>query len=840
MARLCASRLCDLSRAFKLGALAGLALALSQPGAAHGVLADNAALARADAAAESGAESGAESVSERGAARGNLRPAAAFDASAMRAAGTPLMLEVSVNGMAQGLAPFRLINNQLWADPQTLGELGLKVSEAASAGADTPASLIALDREYAGAVTFDSGQQSVAFMVETSRLAVATSRLNFDEQSAPVAASATGLVLNYDINANYAGGKLGVNGFAEARLFSGTALLENTALVQAGNLGFGPRQNVLRLDTTASFSLPDKRLTIRAGDIITRQAAFSRPTRLGGLRIGTDFALQPYFVANPVPAFFGEAALPSTVDLFIDGLKRFSGQVAPGPFEIGTGANRVNGAGNAQVVITDALGQVSAIDFSLYDTPLLLRKGLADWAVEVGAVRRNYGQRSFDYGDEPVVSATLRYGVSNNVTIEAHGEGGGSLANGGAGLAWLIPNGGVLAGSVAASHDDGGSGVRYELGYSFLTAKFNLSATMQRASADFRDLAAVQGAEIPRERDIVTLGYNSGRLGSFGASMVRQKQRTGSNTAFVSLNWSHTIGRRLSVNLSAQQSLTERRDRGVFLTLSLFGGPRDQFTAGVQANAQRTTGSFGYRRAVPFEGGLGWALDGVFGDGTRQAAGQVDMLGPHGQATVGGRVINGQASAFAGYSGALVVMGDGVFAARKVFDGFAVVSTEGVADIPVSINNRVAGKTNSKGKLLVMGLNAFEQNRISIDADALDATLEVASTEQQAVPAARSGVAVKFAIAPVRSVIIDLVDGRGNPLPLGAAAIMEGDADQALMVGHAGQLFIERARPGAQVTVARAGQTCSFRLPDTLPSELAGRLGKVQCERAYDDFVRAD
>jgi outer membrane usher protein len=818
MARPRASRLRFLSRASE--AFAAALLVLAQPALAHG-----------GGVGEGTGERTAAAAPERGA----VRMAAAFDpAASVRPAGTPLMLEVTVNGMGRGIAPFRLIDNRLWAAPEVLGELGLRL------GASDNAALIALDQEFASAVSYDPGLQTVTFMVETSRLAVGTTRLNFNDQSAPVAASATGLVINYDVNANYAGGRLGVAGFTETRLFSGNALLENTALFQAGNQGFGTGRGALRLDTTASFSVPDKRLTIRAGDLITRQVSFSRPTRLGGIRVGTDFALQPYFVPNPVPAFFGDAALPSTVDLFIDGLRRFSGQVAPGPFEIGTGANRVNGAGQAQVVVTDALGQVSSIDFPLYDTPLLLRKGLADWSVEVGAVRRNYGIRSFDYGKAPVASATLRYGISDNLTLEAHGEGGDSLANGGAGLAWLIPNGGVVAGSVAASSDRNGSGVRYEFGYSFLTAKFNLSATMQRASGGFRDLAALQGGEIPRARDIVSVGYNSDRFGSFGASLIRQKQQSRSETAFVALNWSQTIARRLAVNLSAQQSLTDRRERGVFLTLSLFAGKRDQFSAGVQANEQRVTGSFGYRRTLPFDGGLGWALDGVVGQGTRQVAGQIDKLGPVGQATLGGRVINGQASAFAGYSGALVVMDGSVFASRKVFDGFALVSTGDVAAVPVSINNRPVGKTNRKGKLLVIGLNAFEQNRIGIDAADLPATLEVASTEQPAVPATRAGVRVKFAIAPVRSVIVDVVDAKGVPLPLGTAAMMEGDEEQALMVGHAGQLFIERARPGARVTLARAGQICTFRLPDELPAQLAGRLGKVQCERLYDELVRAE
>lgn len=821
MARPCASPLRYLFRASDaVAAIAVLTMMPAQAALAHGLA----------------GESTAPSVAESGAARSEARFAsAAFDSAvSVRPLGTPLMLEVNVNGVARGIAPFRMIDDGLWAAPQVLADLGLRLK------GSQQATLVALDQEFVSGVTFDPGQQTISFMVETSRLAVGTTRLNFDDQSAPAAASATGMVLNYDINTNYSGGRLGLSGFSETRFFSGNMLLENTTLLQTGNSGLGSGANVVRFDTTLTYSFPDKRLSIRAGDIITRQTGFSRPTRLGGVRIGTDFALQPYFVPNPVPAFFGEAALPSTVDLFIDGLRRFSGQVAPGPFEIGTGANRVNGAGLAQIVITDALGQVSAIDFPLYDTPLLLREGLSDWSLEVGAVRRQYGLRSFDYGKQPVASATWRHGVSDNLTLEAHGEGGNTLVNGGAGLAWLIPNGGVVAGSLAASQDRDNSGVRYEFGYTFLTTKFNLSATLQRSTSGFRDLASLQGAEIPRERDIVSLGYNSGRFGSFGASFVRQKQDSRGETSYASLNWSQTIGRGLAVNLSAQQSLTDRRDRGVFLTLSLFTRKRDQFSAGLQASKERTTGSFGYRRALPFEGGFGWAIDGVFGDGTGQVAGQVDKLGPVGQATLGGRLINGDASAFAGYAGALVVMGNGVFASRKVFDGFALVSTGGVADVPVSVNNRPVGKTNRKGQLLVIGLNAFEKNRIGIDAEDVPPTLEVATTEQPAVPATRAGVRVTFAIEPVRSVIVDLVDRKGEPLPLGMMALMEGDEEQVLMVGHAGQLFIERARPGALVTLAKEGQMCSFRLPDELPSAMAGRLGKVQCERQYDDLARAN
>ncbi|MCL6252125.1 fimbria/pilus outer membrane usher protein [Altererythrobacter sp. KTW20L] len=759
--------------------------------------------------------------------RAQLRSAVALEQPGMQflqdSRGVALILAVEVNGMDHGLAQFRLIDDQLWATRQVIGELGLK-----TAADGTPADLLALADALDAAVTYNAALQSVSVMVETSRLAVGTSRLNTNDQSRPVPSSATGALLNYDLNANFIGDDVSIDGFTETRLFSGNALAENTALFHVGG---GPgRRSFLRLDTTVSLSLPEQGLTIRAGDIITRGTSWSRATRLGGVRIGTDFALQPYLVTAPIPAFFGDAALPSTVDLYIDGLKRFSGAVAPGPFEVGSGANRINGAGLAQLVVTDALGQVNTFDFPIYDTPALLREGLTDWSIELGAVRQSYGLRSFDYASDPVASTSLRTGLSNYLTLEAHAEAGAGLVNGGAGAAWLMPFGGVLAGSVAASDHRGESGARVELGYSWTDSRFNLSATAQRASRDYRDLAAVHDARVPRERDVVTVGHNSGRLGSFGVSLVRQRHTAQPTTSFASMNWYRSLGPRFSLSLSAHQDLQRTRERGAFLSLSFVPGSGDHVSAGLQANERRTSASFGYRRSLPYEGGTGWAADATFDGDRLQTAGQVDHLASVGQATVGGRMIGGQASAYAGYSGALVVMEEGLFASRKVFDGFAVVSTSGVADVPVRVHNREIGRTNDRGHLLVTGLNAWQNNRVTIDTSDLPPTLWVERIESQAVPADRSGAVVDFAITPIRSVLVSLVDEAEAELPVGMAGLMDDDASQPLMVGFGGQLFIERAEPGALVVLQSDSGTCTFRLPDELPSDNAGRLGKTTCE----------
>ena len=81
--------------------------------------------------------------------------------------------------------------------------------------------------------------------------------------------------------------------------------------------------------------------------------------RVGGLQVSRNFAIRPDLVTYPLPQFAGQAAIPSTVDLYIDNFRTQSASVNPGPFVIDNGP-RINGAGQATVVTTDALGRRSA------------------------------------------------------------------------------------------------------------------------------------------------------------------------------------------------------------------------------------------------------------------------------------------------------------------------------------------------------------------------------------------------------------------------------------------------------------------------------------------------
>ena len=152
----------------------------------------------------------------------------------------------------------------------------------------------------------------------------------------------------------------------------------------------------------------------------------------------------------------GEAALPSTVDLYVDSALRMSREVPSGPFSI-QDLPVTTGQGDARLVVRDILGREQVITQPFYATPRLLQPGLQEYSYELGFVRRNFGSDSNNYGRALAVG-THRLGITEQFTGELHGELLGQQQTLGLGGVLLLPAAGVLSGSFAASHSDRGRG----------------------------------------------------------------------------------------------------------------------------------------------------------------------------------------------------------------------------------------------------------------------------------------------------------------------------------------------------------------------------------------------
>lgn len=700
-----------------------------------------------------------------------------------------LYLEVILNQTRQPqLLRFERCGTRFIAEVAELRRLGFALA------GRTPDEFYDLDLLPGTRMRYESRTQQLLINAPLSELTLPTTQLKTADFPMPSATASPGALLNYDIYASHDGDSDGITTATELRVFGfGRGLFSNTAIARAlRREGEEWQSESVRLDTHGQWSFPESAVTLTVGDTFSGFLNWTRPVRLGGVQIGRNYALQPYRVTTPLPAFLGEAALPSEVELYIEGVRRYRAEVPMGPFEL-TSIPGVSGAGQAQVVVTDAFGRSRTLTFPFYMTQRLLARGLSDWSLSLGVVRQEYGLSSYAYGDDTIASGNLRYGLNDYFTLETHAEGGAELVNAGLGGVWLAGRAGVISASWAQSTLAGLDGSQTSLGYAWNSRRFNLSLESQRTHGDYRDIAALYGRLPPSISERAQAGVRTAALGNLGVSYVRfaPAEADAETSRFGSLFWSRSFSGRWSANLSYNQNLAEAADRSLHLGIMVPLDRRHQFSSSWQRNNGRDNGVVDLARPLPGDGGYGWRVQGRGGDGSGGGLAEASWLGNHGRIGAGVARVAERDYGYAQASGGLVWMGGGVFASRTVNDAFAVVSTEGVGGVPVRLENREIGHTDDHGLLLVTRLNAWQRNKLSIDPMDLPADVRLGAVEQNATPSDRAGIRVAFPIRRVRAALLILHDGAGRPLPLGSRVWLEGAAEGAAVVGYDGETYLD-------------------------------------------------
>ena len=753
--------------------------------------------------------------------------------------GIDLYLDVTLNGSSVGLTHFKYDKNQLWASIDTLKQLGFILPQ----NITDPVKLSSLTGVK---INYNARQQTVSIIAPLNMLNLSITVVNTRDTRSPQPTASPGILLNYNLYGSKSeNNSTNLSAFTEVRAFNTNGVLSSTALTTSNHLENNDNSNqdwnnrTVRLDTSWSKSFPDKLVTLRAGDILTGALSWTRSTRLGGLQIGSNFNLQPYMTTTPLPSFFGSATLPSAVELYVNGLKQYSGEVPAGPFELNT-APIISGAGNAQLVLTDALGQSSTVNFSLYDTHRLLQPGLSDWSVELGTVRENYGVKSFDYGNDIAVSGTWRYGVNNRFTAETHAEVTKDLANAGVGGTWVLEGpGGVLFASLAGSESQGKSGTQYSGSYSWNNNRFNIGFNTLGTTGNYRDVATQYGSTPIRQSNQLSTGYSTQSLGSFGLSYNQVEYAEEDTAQFASAYWSKSFGRRLSINASYNHDLNNSENNSASIGASFSLDRNISFNSSVQHTDDRNDFVADVSQSAPSAGGLGWraqARHSVDRDGKNNNSGglaELNYLGRYGQVQAGVSSYDSNYSTFASGTGSLVMMGGGLFAARQINDGFAVVSTDGIADVPVLLQNNVIGTTNRRGLLLISPLNAYQDNKIGIDPMDLPADLRIDQVSMSATPTDRAGTLVAFGITQARSASVILVDSDNKPIEIGSQVrlITKKDAPSAI-VGFDGEVYLDTLdEHNALEVTTPSGDICKASFDYQKQGDGIPLLGPFTCQR---------
>lgn len=748
----------------------------------------------------------------------------------------PLYLAVRRNHTPlPGLLPFVLRDGRLHAGPASLEQLGFLQAAADARG------LVALDAIPGVQVRYDSAAQQVSIDAPLSQLSLETTRAGRQTDTlAPVAAdSSPGVLLNYDVYASDARGGNQFSAGTELRVFGmGPGVLANTALLRTWRDDRDPgpgdgrrwRRDSVRLDTRWDLAFPTRAVSVTLGDTVAGFLDWSRPVRMGGVQVGRNFGLQPYRVTTPVPAFLGEVAVPSAVELYVNGLRQYEGQLPVGPFEM-TALPGITGAGTAQVVLTDAFGRTRTLDFPFYATQRLLAAGLTDWSMAAGRVRDAYGLRSFAYHPDTVASASIRHGLSDRLTLEAHAEGGGGLHNAGLGGALQLGAGGVLSASHVRSALGDRRGSQSAMAYTWQARRLNLALDGQYTHNDYRDIASLYGPLPPTRIERALIGYLAPRAGSFNLSYLHLEQDGSAlpPARYVGAFWSRTFERGWSANLNFNQGLGDSSDRSIYFGLLVPLGRNRQLNMSAQQQNGASDLLTDLSQPIPGDGGRGWRLQARLG-AQSGAAGEIGWMHDHGRLQFGAGRYGDQTQAYAQADGALVWMGGGLFASRRIDDAFAVVTTDGLADVPVQLENRSVGRTDARGRLLVTPLRAWQSNRVGVDPMHLPADVRIDDITLSTTPSDRAGATVGFRLREVRAALLVLHDATGTPLPVGATVLGSRDVDGVTaVVGFDGEAYVEGLSSRNRLRVRSDCGECSvgFDLPrhvDSIP-----RIGPLLC-----------
>lgn len=772
-------------------------------------------------------------------------------------------LEVAINNTStQRIARFFVTERMIYTTPGELHELGIRIDDL-HADAD---GRIALGLVSGLRYTFRPEHQRLDLQVADARRIPAT--LQNTPPRPPISASATGLVVNYEASIQTASPtQYGI--YSEQRLFYPGGIVDNTGTAY----WYANQHRYIRLDTSWSHSDPDSLVTTRIGDTISSSLTWTRPVRLAGAQRSRDFRLRPDLITYPVPTLAGSAAVPSAVDLYVNNVRQFSGEAPLGPFVINA-VPAISGAGEAVIVTRDVLGRSVMTTVPLYIDSRLLARGLTDFSFEAGFVRRSYALRSFAYASDPSISASLRHGLSDRLTLEAHGEATRGVYNGGIGVLVEAAHAGVFNLSLAGSAGNGGrnalfgdidgnglfgnrappidmgstdtanasavtryvatpggNGLQVAAGWQWRTPTLSADLQVKKATPHYSDLASAEGTPVPQFTYRATLAApfrTFGTSSTASASFVGLKDPFYGDSKIGSLSYTVTLPRNTSLSASVYHDFGDTKNTGLFVAVSFpLGGA---LNASVNVGSDQGKPLFGaaLTKTADYGGGFGWQVQSAWQSDVRQSLAQGSYRGRYGDLLA--TVVNAQSRTYGELdaAGSFVVMAGDVLAGRRIDDAFALVSTDGVPNVPVLHENRVIGKTNGTGHLLVPDLIAYEPNHLAIDPLGLPADTSVETTQLNLAPRSRGGVLARFPLRSFAGAQLFLVGAAGDPLPPGTL-VTHRETGKRFVVGYDGLAFIDDLLDTNTLDASLAGKPCEIIVPFRQQHNTLPTLGPFIC-----------
>jgi outer membrane usher protein len=629
----------------------------------------------------------------------------------------------------------------------------------------------------------------------------------------------TGLFANYTALLQGGSGSLLATGLFDLGLFSPNGTI--TSDLSASNT-----QGIIRLQSHYGREL-DGGDTLTIGDGFLFPGAIGQSFPYAGVGLTSRTSANGGRASTPVQSILGQAALPSTVDVYVNNALQSRQTIDAGPFAI-QDLPTVTGQGDVRVVVRDVLGREQVITRSFYGSTRLLAPDAEEYGFEMGALRENYGVTNFDYA-EPFAAGTWRHGLSSDVTTELHAEasekrqvlgGQNSLEVGSFGVAHI---GGAL------SQSRGREGQLLTAGLDSQFGPLTLGVSTELAGGHFTELG-YNGDRTQRESSAARASLDLGTKGSIDLSVLRFRIEGQALNTTVAAGYSLSIGSRAFIEFSVSDNVSQH-DVGGLLTISIpLGGGATASVSTTRSGGKLQTE---LQANSPIQNDQGFGYDGTIQRGVSdraEAGGSYRNSFTDLTAHVG--TFNGAGVGQVTASGAVEWIGGQVYASRQTNGGFALVDT-GEPGIHVTLDHQDQGVTDADGYAFVPRLRPGEVNRIEIDPQDVPLDAVLPETEHDVVPRTSTGYVVPFPIHHQRSATATLVGADGKPLPLSTPYRIRRTGAGSI-VGRDGVIYLDDVTEGdvieAEPPAANgAGARCSVQIHLPASTSAQYQLGDLAC-----------
>lgn len=637
--------------------------------------------------------------------------------------------------------------------------------------------------------------------------------------------TAFGAFVNYNAVAQQFRARTNVSAFFEMGVSDHWGLVLNT--LSAGN-SIGP-ESVVRFDTSYIWDSPRNVTRFTAGDAIAPGGAAGRFLRYAGVGYGTDFGLQPELTTFPTPFFEGQAALPSTVQIYVNDVLNYTRSIDRGPFTI----NRIpvmTGSGNLRLVMRDALGVERIFNLPYYAGSSNLRAGLSEYYFAAGAIRENYGFESFDYG-AAFATGTYGYGFTDSLTMEAHAEAEDRAQMGSLSASWIIPNIGEVSGTVAGSMGDQGNGSLWGVGFQRDDIYWNIFGNYQVASHRFNQVGVRNPADQVELQAQAGAGLSLGRLGNVSASYGKVDYRSGLKTDVVTVSHSVQIGARLQLSTFALISNATGAKTSTSIGIGFTVPLGDRAAASARSDYQngRLVGTAEYRLNPPTDEGFGYSVTGS-GGATNYGSADVTWRNRYNALRAQVDYRGGSVSGMFEAIGSIGLVEGHPFFAREIDDAYGIVLLPGHDDVTVYQENRPVARTKGgEGVAVLPSLNSYQSNKVSVDSEKLPISTQLSVGSVNVVPRYRGAVVVNYPIKNVRSGSVTVLRPDGQPVAAGSRVRVAG-ANASTFAGFRGEVFLEQLNDNMTLSVEDAAGACSARVGVIPTDQELPQLPPITCE----------